>query len=52
MVYRGSALPKKEENSENLSYSIVFGDNVKDMVKVAKEIRKRLKVRDKILEAG
>jgi hypothetical protein len=25
---------------------------VKDMVKVAKEIRKRLKVRDKILEAG
>ena len=42
----------KEEHSENLSYSLVFGDNVKDMVKVAKEIRKRLKVRDKILEAG
>ena len=43
---------KEEDNYGNLSYSVVFGHNVSDMVKVAKEIRKRLKVRDKILEAG
>jgi hypothetical protein len=30
----------------------VFGDIVKDMVKVAKKKIKILKVRDKILEAG
>ena len=38
-----------ETNIENISYSLVFGDSVSDMVRVAKEIRKRLKVRDKIL---
>ena len=38
-------------NIENISYSLVFGDSVGDMVRVAKEIRKRLKVRDKILDA-
>ena len=43
---------EEEDNCENLSYSVVFGEDVSDMVKVAKEIRKRLKVRDKILEAG
>ena len=42
----------KETNRENISYSLVFGDSVGDMVRVAKKIRKRLKVRDKILEAG
>ena len=37
---------------EDISYNLVFSDNVDDMVRVAKKIRKRLKVRDKILENG
>ena len=41
-----------ETKGEKISYSLVFGDSVGDMVRVAKEIRERLKVRDKILEAG
>ena len=40
-----------EIKRDNLSYSLVFGYSVSDMVRVAKEIRKWLKVRDKILEA-
>ena len=39
-----------EIKRENLSYSLVFGYSVSDMVRVAKEIRKWLKVRDKILD--
>ena len=37
-----------EEGEEGLTYSSVFDDNVNDMFKVAKEIRKRLKIRDTI----
>ena len=37
---------------KEMHYSSVFGDKVSEMVKVAKEIRKRLKVRDKLLENG
>ena len=43
---------KDEEIYENLSYNVVFGDSVTEMVRVAKEIRKRLKVREKLMEAG
>ena len=43
---------KDEEINENLSYNVVFGDSVTEMVRVAKEIRKRLKVREKLMEAG
>ena len=39
-----------DKNSENLSYSLVFGDNVNDMVQVTQEIRRRLKVKDTILK--
>ena len=39
-----------EEGEEGLTYSSVFDDNVNDMFKVVKEIRKRLKIRDNILE--
>jgi hypothetical protein len=42
---------ENETNKENISYSLVFGDSVREMVRVAKEIRKQLKVRDKILIA-
>ena len=35
---------------EEIMYSSVFGDKVSEMVKVAKEIRKRLKVREKMME--
>ena len=41
-----------ESNSDNISYSLVFGDSLSVMVRVAKDVRKRLKVKDKILEAG
>jgi hypothetical protein len=30
----------------------VFGENVSEMVKVAKEIRRRLKIRDKLMDNG
>lgn len=43
---------KDEKIDENLSYNVVFGDSVTEMVRVAKEIRKRLKVREKLMEAG
>ena len=43
---------ENETKRDKISYSVVFGDSVGDMVRVAKEIRKRLKVRDKILDAG
>ena len=38
------------EEGEGLTYSSVFEDNVNVMFNVAKEIRRRLKIRDKILE--
>jgi hypothetical protein len=38
------------EEGEGLPYSSVFKDNGNDMFKVAKEVRKKLKIRDKILE--
>ena len=41
-----------EASKTNLSYSVVFGESVSDMVRVAKEIRRRLKVREKLLENG
>ena len=41
---------KTEIRGENSSYCWVFGDSVKKMVQVAKEIEKRLKIRKKILE--
>ena len=41
-----------EASNENSSYSVVFGESVSDMVRVAKEIRRRLKVREKLLENG
>ena len=41
-----------ETNNEEISYSLVFGDNVSEMIKVAKVIRKRLKVREKLMENG
>ena len=34
----------------SIFYSLVFGDKVSEMVKVAKVIRKRLKVREKLIE--
>ena len=43
---------ENETKRDKISYSVVFGDSVGDMVRVAKEIRKRLKVREKILDAG
>ena len=41
-----------DTSMEKLPYSVVFGGKVSDMVRVAKEVRKRLKVREKILENG
>ena len=43
---------RMKQKERKISYSLVFVDSVGDVVRVAKEIRKRLKVRDKILEAG
>ena len=40
----------KEKNSEKISYSWLFGDCVSRIVKVAKSIENRLRVRKKILE--
>ena len=34
-----------EASHGNVSYSAVFGESVSDMVRVAKEIRRRLKVK-------
>ena len=39
-----------DETKINISYSWFFGDSVKNKVKVAKIVRKRLKVREKILD--
>ena len=41
-----------ETKNEELAYSLVFGENVSEMVKVAREIRKKLKIRDKLLDDG
>ena len=38
--------------NEEISYSLVFGDKASEKVKVAKVIRKRLKVREKLMENG
>ena len=38
--------------NKEISYSLVFGDKVSEMVQVAQVIRKRLKVRDKLMENG
>ena len=38
--------------NEEIFYSLVFGDKVNEMVKVAKVIRKRSKVREKLMENG
>ena len=42
----------KETENEVISYSLVFGKSVSEMIKVATVIRKRLKVRQKLLENG
>ena len=39
-----------EKMDEEIPYSLVFGDSVSDMIRVAKVIRKRLKIRQKLLE--
>ena len=39
-----------DENEESVSYEMVFGESVEDMIKLAKVIRKRLKAREKILD--
>jgi hypothetical protein len=39
-----------EKSNEIISFSLVFGDAVNDMIRVAEKIRKRLKRREKILE--
>ena len=40
----------KETENEVISYSLVFGKSVSEMIKVATVIRKRLKVRQKLLD--
>jgi hypothetical protein len=39
-----------DENEENVSYEMVFGEVLEDMIKLAKVIRKRQKAREKILD--
>ena len=41
-----------ETENEDISYSLVFGKSVSEMIKVARVKRKRLKVRQKLLENG
>jgi hypothetical protein len=43
---------ENETENEDISYSLVFGKSVSEMIKVAIVIRKRLKVRQKLLENG
>ena len=44
-------LSEEDENtSEKISFNLVFGDSVSGMIKVAKKIRKRLKIRERLLE--
>ena len=43
-------LKETSNEEENLLYKQVFGNNVKEMVKVAQVIKSRLKVRKKLLE--
>ena len=38
------------ETKINISYSWFFGDSVENKVKIAKIVRKRLKIRQKILD--
>ena len=41
---------KSTAQDEKVQYSRLFGQSVSDMEKVAKEMRKRIKVREKILD--
>ena len=41
---------ENEFSSEKISFNLVFGDSVSDMIKVAQKIRKRLKMRERLLE--
>ena len=41
-----------EVSNEEIFYSLVFGDKVSEMVKVTRVIRKRLKIREKLMENG
>ena len=41
-----------ETTNEEIEYSLVFGENVNEMVKIGREIRKRLKVREKLMDNG
>ena len=43
-------LHKKKRSTENLSYSWLFGSSVSLMMKVAKSIEMRLKVRKSLIE--
>jgi hypothetical protein len=43
-------LHKKKNSTENLSYSWLFGSSVSLMMKVAKSIEMRLKVRKSLIE--
>jgi hypothetical protein len=46
----GLAEDSNDEKKDNVSYSWFFGDSVSDMVKIAKLVRKRIKIRQKILD--
>ena len=35
---------------DEIEYSLVFGENLNEMVKIVREIRKRLKVREKLMD--
>ena len=39
-----------EESEQKISYNALFSDSSREMIKVANEIKKRLKARQKILE--
>ena len=41
-----------ETTNEEIEFSLVFGENVNEMVKIGREIRKRLKVREKLMDNG
>ena len=41
-----------ETTNEEIEYSLVFGENVNEMVKIGREIRKRLKFKEKLMDNG
>jgi hypothetical protein len=43
---------KNEIQDETLSYNLVFSESVRDMIKVAKVIKRRLKTRQIVLDNG